>query len=153
MAGVAKAQEAKFVVNHPKLARLLDPAAEAGQRVVRDGAARQFLNPPAALADQVGVMPGELLPELVAGSRAGGVDDPQEPRRHQEMDGAIDGDAVDPLSRHPGVNLLDREWAIAPTDGFQDGAARPGEAMTLSGKQVRKRCSRSNRCTAHLWFP
>jgi hypothetical protein len=114
------------VINHLELMHLLDPAAEAGQRVVWDGATRQLLDPPAALADQVGVMPGELFPQLVPKTTAARIDFPQKARRDEKMGGPVHGDEVDPLSRHPGVNLLDRERAIAPTDGFQDGAARAG---------------------------
>ena len=77
MARTAKTEEAEFVVNYAKLARLAHPATEAGQRFVRDGAARQLLDPPAALADQMGVMSGELLPQLVPKAAASGVYSPQ----------------------------------------------------------------------------
>jgi len=75
---MAEAQKAEFVVDHPKLSGLSDPTAEASQRIVRDRAARQFLHPSAALADQVGVMPGELFSQLVPKAAAGRIHGPQE---------------------------------------------------------------------------
>ena len=134
MAFTAEAEETKLVVNHPKLARLVHPATEAGQRVVRNGATRQLLDPPAALADQMGVMPGELLSQLVPKAPVGRVDSPQEAHRHQKMDGPVHGDAIDAPLGHSIVDLLDRKRAIAGADGFQDGAARSGQAVTLSGE-------------------
>ena len=145
MARAAKAEEAEFVVHHSKLARLAHPAAKAGQRVVRDGAACQLLDPPAALADQMGVMPGELLPQLVPKAAAGIVYSPQKACCLQQVNRPVDGDAVDPLSRHPGVNVLDREWTVAPADGLQNRAARPRQPVTLSGERVVKRAPRSSR--------
>ncbi|HTP29281.1 MAG TPA: hypothetical protein VMK12_26910 [Anaeromyxobacteraceae bacterium] len=68
---MAETEQAEFVVDHAKLARVAHPAAEPGQRVVRDWAARQLLDPSAALANQVGVMPCELFSQLVPKAAAG----------------------------------------------------------------------------------
>ena len=81
MACAAKTEEAEFVVHHSKLARVSDPAAEAGQIVVGEGTSRGFLNPPAMLADQEVVMASKLFREFVPKPPAGGVHSPQEPRR------------------------------------------------------------------------
>jgi len=133
MTRAAKAKKANFVVNHLELIRLLDPATEAGQRIVRDGAARQLLDPSATLADQMGVMPGELLPQLVPKAGVGGVYGPQEACCLQQVNRPVHGDAVDRLPRHPGVNLFDCEWAVARADCVQDDASRAGQAVTLPG--------------------
>jgi hypothetical protein len=146
MAFTAETEQTKLVVDHAELTGVSDPAAKAGQRVVRDGTTRQRLDTPAALTDQVGVMPGELFSQLVAKAATGCVYGPQEPRRYQKMDGSIDGYPVDGLLGHSAVNLLDREVTVARADYLQDGAARSGQAMTLSGEQVGKRAERSNRC-------
>lgn len=146
MACAAKTEEAEFVVNYAKLARVSDPPTKAGQIIVGDGTSLRLLNSPATLADQEGMMAGELLSQFIPKSPAGGVHSPQEPRRHQKVDGPVDGDAVDALLGHSGVNLLDRKRAIARADYLQDGAARLGQAVALSGEQVMKRAPRSNRC-------
>ena len=78
MARAAEAEKSELVVDHVKVASPLDLAAEAGQGGVRDGTSRQLLDPPAALADQVGVMPGELLRQLVPKAAAGRVHGSQE---------------------------------------------------------------------------
>jgi len=93
----AKTEKANLVVNHLEPVRLLHATAEAGQCVLRDWATRQLLDPPAALADQVGVMAGELLTQLIPKHPTACFHGPQEPGRHQEVDGPVDGDAVDPL--------------------------------------------------------
>ncbi len=116
MTPAAQAEEAHLVVNHLELVRLLDPAAQASQRVVRDRAARHLLDPPAALANQVGVMPGELLAQLVPKAAAGGVHGPHQSRRDQQVDGPVHGDAVDALRGHSGMKLFDGERVLAGSE-------------------------------------
>ena len=48
------------------------------------------------------------------------------------------------------MNLLDRERAIAATDGFHDGATRPGHTVTLSGEQVMNSLSSNARIHMQL---
>jgi hypothetical protein len=141
------------VVDHPKLAHLPDPTAEAGQRVVRDGATRQLLDPPAALAHQVGVMPGELLTQLIPEAATACVYGPQESGRYQQVDSSVDRYPVDALLGHSIVNLLDRQRAFARADCLQDGATWTGQPVTLSGEQVMKRDPRSNRWRGHVRPP
>ena len=52
------------------------------------------------------------------------------------MDGPVDGDPIDMLLGHASVKLLDCEWAVAGTERLEDGTARLGQAMALSGEQV-----------------
>ncbi len=133
------------MLDQAKLACVLDPTAQASQGVVRDRAARQLLDPAAALADQVGVVPDELFPQLVPKAATGRVHSPQESCCLQQVNRPVHGNAIDALLGYSRVNLLNRERAFARADGFQDGTAWPGQAVTLSGERVVKRAPRSSR--------
>jgi hypothetical protein len=96
MARPADAEEAQFMMGCAESTRTPGLPAETGHHILGHGTARGFFHASATLADQNVLVPGELLSQPIPGGAVGRVDDPEQAFRHQEVDGPIDGYAIDP---------------------------------------------------------
>jgi hypothetical protein len=136
MACPAKAEEAQFVIDHAKLARVPHPAAEASELVGRNGAARQVLDAPAPLANQVVVVTEIGLPEFIPGPPGGGIRGSDQPESHEQVHRSIDRHEVDAVGAHAGMDLPHGHRRTSLAKRFEDKAARGGETMSSPGKHL-----------------
>ena len=124
--------------------RPADVAGQPGQDRVREPAAVQVLDPPAALADQVVMMPGELLAELVSTAAPGGirgshgVRGPDQAKPHEQVNSAVHGHNMRTGAAEALVDLGDGEGLAALGEHIEHGATGACQAQTSAGKQVRQ---------------
>jgi hypothetical protein len=123
--------------------RAADVAGQPGQDRVSEPAAVEVLDPPAALADQMVMMPGELLPEFVSTAAAGrvrgphGVRRPNEAEPHEEVNRAVHGHDVRPAAAEALVNLRHGERLAALREHIEHGAAWARQTQTSTREEVR----------------
>lgn len=125
------------MVGHTEPPRMTNTLVESRERALVDQASLKVSNAPTALADEMVVMPGELLIQLVSPATPNRVGGPKQPDAREEVDGPVDRDDIDPLQPDALMNLGDRQRERALGERVEHRASRASNPNTTTRQRVR----------------